>query len=341
VNNLSLAFVAPRQVALLEEQIPSPGPGQVLVRSLLSAISPGTELLIYRGEFPTDLPVDETISALSGTFSYPIRYGYSLVGHVAALGSQVDPSWQDRLVFAFQPHASGFLARPEELIPLPEDVPAEDAVFLPNMETAVNFLLDGAPSIGEQVAVFGQGIVGLLTTALLARFPLASLVALDRFPARRQASLALGAHTCLDPASPGAIEAARAALQGAGTYSGADLVYELSGSPAALDQAIALAGFHGRVVIGSWYGRKRAALDLGGRFHRSRIRLLSSQVSSLAPEHTGRWDKDRRFRTTWEMLRQVKPARLITQRFPLVEAEKAYRLLDENPGEAIQVLLTY
>jgi threonine dehydrogenase-like Zn-dependent dehydrogenase len=298
-------------------------------------------MLIYRGEFPADLPVDETIGALSGNFSYPLQYGYSLVGQVAALGSQVEPDWQNRLVFAFQPHAGCFLARPEDLILLPEDVPAEDAVFLPNMETAVNFLLDGAPSIGEQVAVLGQGIVGLLTTALLARFPLASLVALDRYPARRNASLALGAQACLDPASPETIAAARAALQGSRPYPGADLVYELSGSPAALDQAIALAGFHGRVVIGSWYGRKRAAVDLGGRFHRSRIRLVSSQVSTLAPEHTGRWDKGRRFQTAWEMIRLIQPSRLVTQRFPISAAGEAYRLLDENPQETIQILFTY
>jgi threonine dehydrogenase-like Zn-dependent dehydrogenase len=122
---------------------------------------------------------------------------------------------------------------------------------------------------------------------------------------------------------------------------GADLTYELSGNPAALDQAIAATGFSGRVVIGSWYGQKRADINLGGRFHRSRMRLISSQVSTLAPEWTGRWSKARRLQVAWRMLEQVQPAHLITHRFPLTQAAQAYALLDQHPEEAIQVLLTY
>jgi threonine dehydrogenase-like Zn-dependent dehydrogenase len=199
--------------------------------------------------------------------------------------------------------------------------------------------MDGQPLIGEQVVVFGQGIVGLLTTALLARLPLASLVTLDRYPLRRQTSLALGAHASLDPTEPQALSRLHAVLQPA--QQGADLAYELSGNAAALDQAIAATGFGGRVVIGSWYGQKRADINLGGRFHRSRIRLMSSQVSTLAPEWTGRWSKARRLQVAWWMLEQVRPAHLITHRFPLSQAAQAYAMLDQHPEEAIQVLLTY
>lgn len=336
-----LCFDAPRQISIREEQIPTPKPDQVQVQTILSGISPGTEMLIYRGEFPEELPVDETIAALPGIFAYPLQYGYSAVGRVVGIGSEVDPGWMDQRIFAFQPHASHFNARPEELLLLPQDLTTENAVFLPNMETAVNLVMDGAPLIGEQVAVFGQGIVGLLTTALLAKFSLAGLVTLDRYPSRRQASLELGAHASLDPGDPQVIEQVRAHLQGPGAYPGADLVFELSGSPAALDQAIAVAGFSGRVVIGSWYGSKRAELDLGGHFHRARLHLISSQVSTLAPEIRGRWDKRRRFQVAWEALRQIRPARFITQRFPLERAVEAYRLLDQNPGEVLQIVLIY
>ena len=128
-----------------------------------------------------------------------MKYGYSAVGRVLDTGKDVDPEWKDRLVMAFNPHESHFLADPERLMPFPEDIRPEDGVFLPNMETAVNFLMDGKPLIGEDVAVFGQGIVGLLTTCLLARIPLSSLVALDRFPMRRRASQEAGASVCLDP----------------------------------------------------------------------------------------------------------------------------------------------
>jgi 2-desacetyl-2-hydroxyethyl bacteriochlorophyllide A dehydrogenase len=336
MNRASLYFTAPCQVEVREETLPDPGPDQVLVQTLVSAISPGTETMIYRGQFPTEMPVDATISTLPGTFQYPLRYGYSAVGRVIACGKAVPPAWEGQLVFAFNPHESFFLADLQTLLPLPPEMAAETAIFLPNMETAVNFVMDAAPLIGEKAIIFGQGIVGLLTTALLARFPLARLVSLDRYPLRREASQALGAAASLDPSLPQALEQARLALEGE-----ADLCLELSGEPAALDQAIALTGFAGRILVGSWYGQKRAAIDLGGRFHRNRIRLTSSQVSSLAPELSGRWTKARRFEVAWEMLCQVRPEQFITHRSPLSQAAQAYALLDQAPQEAIQIIFTY
>jgi alcohol dehydrogenase len=187
--------------------------------------------------------------------------------------------------------------------------------------------------IGENVAIFGQGIVGLLSTALLARYPLNRLVTVDSFERRRAESLALGAHGSVAPA-------AELAAEFAGS-DGPDLLFELSGNPAALDQAIAIAGFDGRIVVGSWYGTKPAQLDLGSRFHRRRIRLSSSQVSTLAPEFGGRWTKARRINVAWQMLRHIGPARLISHRFEVEAAARAYKLLDEAPQQALQVVLSY
>jgi 2-desacetyl-2-hydroxyethyl bacteriochlorophyllide A dehydrogenase len=341
VKRLSLYFTAPYRVSVQKESLPSPAEGQVVVQTQVSAISPGTELLIYRGQSPTDIPVDETIPDLAGDFGFPLKYGYAVVGRVMAWGADVAPEWHNRLVFAFHPHESHFLTSPAELIPVSPDVSPEEAAFLPNMETAVNFLMDGQPVVGEQVGVFGQGVVGLLTTALLARFPLARLVTLDRYALRRGKSLDMGAHVSLDPTLPDALDQFSSVIQSGELYPGADLTYELSGNPRALDQAIAVTGFNGRVVIGSWYGQKRVDLDLGGRFHRSRVRLISSQVSTIAPEWSGRWTKSRRLDVAWHVLRQIKPAQLITHRFPITQASQAYALLDQHPDEAIQVVLTY
>jgi len=324
----SLYFTAPGQVEIREETLPPPAAGEVRVETLLTAISPGTEMLVYRGQFPRNLSLDASIHSLAGAFAYPVRYGYSAVGRVAALGPQVDESWLDRLVFAFQPHASAFNAPVAELHPLPANIAPEDAVFLPNMETAVNFLLDGAPLIGERVAVFGQGVVGLLTTALLARLPLASLTTFDKFALRREWSTKFGA----GEASEG-LEALRSL--------DVDLAYELTGSPIALDDAIAACGFSGRVVIGSWYGEKRHAIDLGGKFHRARLKLISSQVSTLTPELHARWSKARRLAVAWQMLEAVRPAQLITHRFPLEQATRAYTLIDQRPEETLQVVFEY
>jgi 2-desacetyl-2-hydroxyethyl bacteriochlorophyllide A dehydrogenase len=335
-TRISLYFNGPGQVTIQEETLPKPGTGQVLVRTVLSAISAGTESLVYRGLFPQDLSIDENILSLEGKFEYPLKYGYSAVGKVIDVGLKVAPTWKDRYVFAFNPHESHFLAETGDLQPLPQGMAPENAVFLPNMETAVNLVMDGEPLIGERVVVFGQGIVGLLTTALLSRFPLERLITADKFALRRQASLDLGAHASLEADDSDLHKELQAYFP-----PGADLVYELSGSPAALEQAIASVGFSGRVVIGSWYGQKRANLDLGGRFHRSRIRLISSQVSTLAPELSGRWDKARRFGLAWKMLAQVGPSRFISHRFPLRDADQAYSLLDHHPEEALQVVLTY
>ncbi|MBT3397329.1 MAG: zinc-binding dehydrogenase, partial [Alphaproteobacteria bacterium] len=329
-----LFFTAPFQTELRSAPIPDPNPDELLVETHCSAISPGTELLIYRGQAPTELPADETIAALGGELTFPLQYGYAAVGQVIAIGSAVSPDWLHKTVFSFQPHQTHFTATSNQVIELPPDIPPEAGVFLPNMETAVNLVMDGAPLIGERVAVFGQGVIGLLTTALLAQFPLADLIVLDRFENRRTAAAAIGATLSLDPVGVAAVKTARG-------NSGCDLVYEISGTPAALDQAIAVTGFDGRIVIGSWYGTKRAPLDLGGAFHRSRIRLISSQVSTLAPSLTGRWDKARRFNLAWDQIQQIQPQRWITHTIPFEDAAAAYRLSDQRPEETIQVLFTY
>ena len=203
--------------------------------------------------------------------------------------------------------------------------------MLPALETAVNLVMDGRPAIGEVVAVVGAGIVGLCTTALLAAFPLHGLYVVDPLAARRELALALGATAGLSP------DAAAAAQP----YGEADLCFELSGNPAALDTAIALTGYAGRIVVGSWYGEKRAPVALGGKFHRSRIRLVSSQVSTVDPAWGGRWDKRRRLQVAWAMLARIPVDRLITQRIPVAAAAAAYEQIDRRPEETIQVLLTY
>ena len=338
-KQLALYFDAPYTVSLREEVCPQPEPHEVLVETAVSAISAGTELLIYRGQLPDDMAADETIAALAGKLAYPLRYGYAAVGRVLAVGAGVDEAWLGRMVFAFQPHASHFVARPDELIPLPPGLDPETAVFLPNMETAVSFLMDSQPLIGEQVAVFGQGVVGLLTTMLLADLPLSSLVTLDSYALRRDWSARLGATAVFDPTAADD-QAIHHALQGERPYLGADLVYELSGNPQALARAIEVVGYNGRILIGSWYGQKEAALNLGGQFHRNHIQLRSSQVSHIAPQWQGRWTKARRLAVAWQQLARHQPARLISHRFPLAQAAEAYHLLDNAPETAVQILLT-
>lgn len=340
MNRLAVYFTGPRRSEVKEEPVPELRPGMVLIQSVYSAISPGTELMIYRGDAPEDLAADERISALSGDLRFPMKYGYATVGKVVSVGDGVDPSWHGQRVFAFNPHETLFLASPAELIRLPDDVSWETGAFLANMETAVNFVHDARPMLGELVVVIGQGVVGLLTTMLLHLYPLAGLVTVEPIPQRRDVSFSVGADASLDPSQEGAEARLLSALeQIAGDR--ADLVFEVSGSPRGLDLALSLTGFDGRIIIGSWYGQKRAALDLGGRFHRSRIQLKSSQVTTVDPGLSGRWSKSRRLAVALEMLTRIDPARLITHRFPITDAADAYELLDKQPHEAIQVILEH
>ena len=337
----SVIFKKPYAIELVQSPLPVPGEEEVLIKTRFSAISAGTELLVYRGRFPSTLPVDATIPALVRPFDYPLAYGYASVGRVVEVGRSAPKELLDRLVFCFHPHESHYTIRQDRLIMLPDDIEPADAALSATMETAVNFLMDGRPVIGENVVIFGQGIVGLLTTALLARLPLGNLMALDPCRLRRKTAEIAGARTVLDPDAANLHDEVEKHLKSAGSEKGADLIYELSGNPAALNQAIGIAGPGARIVIGSWYGTQKAQLDLGGSFHRNRIRLISSQVSSLAPQFSARWTKGRRMNVALEMVRQLNPGRFVTHRIDVRQAAKAYELLDKRAHEAMQVLLTY
>ena len=329
----SLWFVGPESIEIRESRVPNPGPKQVLVRSICSAISAGTEMLAYRNLLPKDIPLDTSIPGMADKSDYPYKYGYSMVGAVEDIGAGVAPEWLGKKVFAFHPHESHFLSSVDDLLPIPVGMFAEDALFIPNMETSINLLLDGAPMIGEKVLVTGLGIVGQLLTALLKRYPLSQLQYLD--PIEKRMLIAHWGSSCATDT--------RNALMVPGISSRQDhfdLVYETSGSPEALDQAIRRTAYHGRLIIGSWYGLKEVPLELGSHFHRSKMSIYASQVSQLDPSLTGRWDKKRRMAVVLDMLALIEPRRLITHQYNIANAAKAYACL-QNSKEPVQVILTY
>jgi 2-desacetyl-2-hydroxyethyl bacteriochlorophyllide A dehydrogenase len=317
-----LYFLAPRRIEIRNESLGEPAPGDVRVETELSAISAGTELLLYRGELSSSTALDETLPSLEGSASYPLAYGYAAVGRVVSAGDL-----HGRRVFAFETHRSGFVSRAASLRVVPDAMDSASAALLPTFETAVSLVQDAQPLLGERVLVLGQGVVGLATTALLSRFSLTRLTTVDRWEARRRLSLELGAHRSVAPENL--------------DENDFDLVIEVSGSPETLDLAIGAAGIESRVIVGSWYGEKRAALGLGTHFHRGRIRVQSSQVSRIAPSLSARWTKERRLRLALDAIDTVAAGKLVSHRFPIERAEDAYRLLDESPESCLQVLLTY
>lgn len=331
----ALFHVAAGRVESREVPLSAPGEGEVLIRSRCSAISSGTEAMIFGGAFPKGAALDSRIESLKGGFVYPFSYGYALVGEVAATGPGGDDSSIGSMLFAFHPHQDRVVVPLADCIAIPDGIAPEAALFLPQVETALNLVMDGAPLIGERVLVFGQGVVGLLTACLLQRFPLARLVAAEPLAWRRELAGQWGVPETVDPSDADRWRARLVSLDGA------DLVFELSGDMNALNQAIEAAGFDARIVVGSWYGARSQPLDLGGRFHRDRLRLISSQVSTLSPELTGRWDRRRRIELAWRLIAQLRPERLVGESFPLARCAQAFETVCARPQGVMQVIFRY
>ena len=330
----ALWFTAPRTAEFRPERVPSPKPGEVRVRAIASAISHGTEMLVYRGEVPTDLPLD--LPTFAGDFSFPIKHGYATVGRVLDTGADVDSLSPDDLVFVHHPHQDTFTVPAELPVRLPEGIDPATGLFFANLETALNVVHDTPLRLGETALVFGQGVVGLLVTQLLKLAGADRVLAVEPLRKRRELALEVGADQAFE-----LVEDLHERLLEATAGRGADVAVEVSSSGAALQAAVDAVATEGTVVVASWYGTKPVVLSLGGHFHRGRVRLRSSQVGQINPELRPRWDRARRTQAVLGLLPRLHLEELVSHRLPFEEAPGAYRLVDERPGEAVQVVLTY
>lgn len=340
MSTQAILHIAPHTVAAREVESRKPGPGELLIRAHCSAISPGTESLIFRGGVPDNWKLDEHLEALSGEFRYPFKYGYALVGEVIATGDRDDRRWLGRRVFCFHPHQAELVIDQRYCRALPDDMPADRALFLANMESALNLVMDTAPLAGERGMVFGQGVVGLLVTSVLNQFPLEALITAEPVATRREFSQKLGASLTIDPSRGREISVLEDCLFHDG-QNGLDFAIEVSGQTDALNLAILLSGFDSRIVVGSWYGRNAGLVDLGGHFHRRRIKLISSQVSTVDPSLSGRWSKERRLALALDWLERAAPEQFITHRFGIAECQTAFELAADRNSGALQVVFEY
>jgi 2-desacetyl-2-hydroxyethyl bacteriochlorophyllide A dehydrogenase len=327
-------FAAPRTAELRQERVPPPGPGEVRVSSITSAISHGTEMLVYRGEVPPDLPLD--LPTFAGDFSFPIKHGYATVGRVLDVGAGVERLSPGDLVFIHHPHQAAFTVPADLPVRLPDGADPTAGVFFANLETALNVVHDAPLRLGETALVFGQGVVGLLVTQLLKRAGAEPVLAVEPIKRRRDLALEVGADAAFEPG-----EDLRGRVLEATGGRGADVAVEASSSGAALQAAVDAAAAEGTVVVASWYGTKPVTLSLGGHFHRGRVRVRSSQVGRINPELGLRWDRARRTEVVLGLLPRLRLKELVSHRIPFEEAPQAYRLVDEDPGETVQVVLTY
>ena len=328
----SVWFPRAREVELRDEALRGPGAGEIRVRAIASGLSHGTEMLVFRGEVPADLALD--LPTLAGSYGFPIKFGYASVGRVVEVGAAVADLAPGDHVFVHHPHQQEYVVSAAAAVRLPPRLPPELGVFLANCETALNVVLDAHPRLGEEVVVIGQGVVGLLVTQLL-DLAGARVTAVEPIALRRELALRCGAEESVPP------EGALARIAARTNGRGADVVIEASGNALALQLAIDAAAFQASVVVCSWYGSKPVSLDLGARFHRARLRLVSSQVGQIDPALAPRWDRQRRLATALTLLGELVIGPLITHRIPFARAAEAYELVDRRPEETVQVILTY
>ena len=261
----------------------SPGPDEVLVRTLRSAVSKGTEALVFDGRVPTSQYAVMRAPFQEGRFPAPVKYGYLNVGVVEA----GPPQLVGRTVFCLHPHQSAYVVPASAVTVVPDAVPAARAVLAGIVETAVNALWDAPPLLGDRVAVVGAGAVGCCVARLLVRVPGVSVTLVDIDPSRAGVAAALGVDFCLPEDAP----------------EQRDLVWHTSATAAGLQRSLEMLAPEGTVIELSWYGDRPTTLALGGAFHSSRLTVRASQVGTVAASRRGRRSTSDRLTLALDLLR--------------------------------------
>ena len=341
-----LTFTGPGTVVLIEEDDPPLAPGEVRLRTLHSGISAGTELTAYRGSNPyLDKRWDDDrrlfVAGGDASIAYPISgWGYEEVGRVEEVAEGVTSVQPGQVVWGTWGHRSHVVVEEGWAASriLPDGIDPVVGVFSQIGSIALNAVLDANVHLGEVVAVFGQGVPGLLVLQLL-RLSGASVLAVDGIPPRLELSRALGADHVVDFTAERPAEVVKALTDGLG----ADVTIEITGSAAALHEAIRATAYNSRVVASGFFQGPAVALALGEEFHHNRIEIHCSQISGVDPSLDHRWDESRLQRTFMGFAAdgRVQVTPLISHTFPVEAAAEAFALLDERPEEAVQVVLDF
>lgn len=283
---------APGRGEIRSEALRAPGDGELLMQTLYSGISRGTEALVFTGEVPASEAQRMRAPFQGGDFPAPVKYGYCNVGTVLDGPAPL----RGRTGFCLYPHQTEYVVPADAVRFLPDGVPPARAVLAANMETAINGVWDARPRVGDRVAIIGAGTVGVLVAWLVRAIPGIEVELIDVNPRREALARNLG----VPFAAP---DAARA---------DADLVVHASGSQDGLALALTLAGFEATIVEMSWFGSRLVTLPLGEAFHARRLTLKSSQVGYVAGSQRSRWSYDRRMELALRLLADPALDALIT-----------------------------
>ena len=338
-------FSAPRLAEVVEVDDPTPEPGEVLLETVYSGISAGTELTAYRGSNPYLAQEWDAARRLfvpgESTFAYPLDgWGYEEVGRVRAVGAAEDEDLVGSMAWGAWGHRT-VAVRPAAYVRarlLPPGSAPMCGVFAKIGAIALNAVLDADIHVGETVAVFGAGVPGQIV-AQLARLNGAEVTVVDPVKTRRDLAEQLGTPRSLDPTTDDVAAAVRTVTDNRG----ADVVIEMSGSHEALHEAVRTVGYSSRVVASGFFQGPGAPLRLGEEFHHNRIAIVGSQISGVAPHLQHRWNELRMSETVLALEHQgrLKLRELISHVVPADDAPSAFEMLDSAPQDALQVVLDY
>ena len=317
----ALWYVAPGKAELRAATIGDRKPDEVLVRSLYSGLSRGTERLIFEGRVPESEWARMKAPAQEGEFPFPVKYGYSTVGEV----EDGPAGLKGKKVFALYPHQERFILPADKVFVLPDNVPAKRAVLAANMETALNILWDGNAQPADKIAIVGGGIVGALVAALASRLPGAEVTLVDIDPAREKTAKAVGAGFALPGQAPEDV----------------DLVIHTTASAEGLTLALKLAGVEATIVEASWFGAGMVNVPLGDTFHSRRLRLVSSQVGNICASRAKRWDMRRRLEAAIRLLADDRLDALVGEEVPFAELPQQLSRLLSRAAPGLGALVRY
>lgn len=314
-------LIAPGHGEIRTQPLLAPGANEVLIRTSASAISRGTESLVFSGRVPPSEYRTMRCPFQEGDFPAPVKYGYASAGSVEAGPAAL----RGRRVFCLYPHQDRYVVPADAVVLVPETVPDERAVLAANMETALNAMWDAAPCLGDRIAVVGGGVVGCFIASLAAKIPGTRVELIDIDPRRARIAAALGCRFAAPDRASG----------------DCDIVFHSSASEAGLATVLRLAGFEAKLIELSWYGDKPVTIPLGEAFHQRRLQLISSQVGAVAPARRARRTHRERLGLALALLGDPVYDQLITGHCTLDELPQRMAQLAAAPDGALAEIVLY
>ena len=347
-----IKYTAPKTLVVEQIEDPPIGDTEIRAQSILSAISHGTEMNVYRGIAPffrrklnAEYRLFEDADE-QDLWSYPIRssdpgvwyMGYSNVGKVVEVGKAVTDIQVGDLIYADAPHQSQIIKPAKNVIKLPETLKPEQAIFFTNLMTAYNGILDSDIKLGDTVVVLGLGVLGQMIVQMAKMSGALQVIGVDLFEKRLEAAQLNGADYVFNARTTRDLAKE---VRGLTNNKGADRVIEVTGNQKSLNEAIRIAAPDTTVTAMGWYQGACTAIDLSEEFHHNRITVRSSQTGSVAPGIAHMYNYERKVRTCIELLGKLKLEQLITHKVHLDDIQSAYMKIDTDPSDIIQIAITY